>query len=671
MTTSNNNQDPPITTTPSLSTDINSPNHPLYLHPNDHPGLILISKKLTGSENYSSWKRSMMIALNAKNKLKIVNGEYVEPNVNSELRAIWERTNDMVISWILNTISDQISNNLNFVNSAYDLWSELYEHYAQLDGHRVYQLVHDIVQLKQQNCSIEVYYHKLKGLWDEHDALEAPYLCSCTCSCENGRNSGDREQRKRLIQFLMGLDECYSNIRGQILLIQPLPSVTKAYSMIRQEEKQREGVLPKSLGSTVFSAHSSPSQNTRYNNNSNTNRYNHSRFQQNTNRRSNFKTGVYCTNCGKEGHTSEECYKLKGYPVGHPLHGKYKPPVYRNVTETRDTRSSKAVNSVLNQDSNNSGNNQAESTSGNDAVFVRMDQLQNQLNQVMLMMQQCQDNPPTGMVNSYTIRRFKFIASVMIKFKAAWVVDSGATDHICITLTVMHDIFTCNPPIHITLPNGQTVAVTTCGKVKINKDITLTNVFYIPSFAYNLLSVSKLTQQMPVTAIFTSLSCHFQGLNKRIAHGNLCEGLYIIYPDQSSSPKPTVCSANSNENTLPWHSRLGHSSYSTLKHIKSLSPLCNDTISSCNICPLAKQHALPFSISTSHASSPFELVHIDIWGPYRHPTINKCKYFITIVDDFSRAVWTYLLPSKDHSTSQIKSFHSYVLQPHHKHQQCL
>ena len=80
---------PPVTTTPSLITDINSPNHPLYLHPNDHHGLILILKKLTGSENYSSWKRSMMIALNAKNKLKIVNGEYVEKNVDSELREIW------------------------------------------------------------------------------------------------------------------------------------------------------------------------------------------------------------------------------------------------------------------------------------------------------------------------------------------------------------------------------------------------------------------------------------------------------------------------------------------------------------------------------------------------------------------------------------------------------
>ena len=87
MTTNQNTQENNITS----PDDLNSPNHPLYLHPNDHPGLILISKKLTGSENYSTWKRSMMIALNAKNKLKMVTGEYQEPATTSPLRALWER----------------------------------------------------------------------------------------------------------------------------------------------------------------------------------------------------------------------------------------------------------------------------------------------------------------------------------------------------------------------------------------------------------------------------------------------------------------------------------------------------------------------------------------------------------------------------------------------------
>nr|GEV13771.1 cysteine-rich RLK (receptor-like protein kinase) 8 [Tanacetum cinerariifolium] len=475
-----NNQSPP-SSSQNFNIDINSPNHPLYLHPNDHPGLILISKKLTGSENYSSWKRSMMIALNAKNKLKIVTGELHEPNADLEEREIWDRTNDMIISWILNTISDKISNNLNFVNYASELWAELYEHYVQLNGHIMYQLVNDIIALKQQNCNIEVYYHKLKGLWGEHDDLESPYLCHCVCNYENGKNNGDREQRKRLIQFLMGLnecysnlrgqilflqhlptvakaynmirqekkqiegyssdecyklkgylighplhgkykppvarsvnvndnrnakanfvqsqdsaststqaesntngtdavfnngnreqtkrliqflmglDECYSNLRGQILLLQPLPTVAKAYSMIRQEEKQRECILPKPLGSTALSAQTYRNNNTPRN----TNSAYPNRPQ--TGRRSTFRLGVYCTNFSKEGHSNDECYKLKRYPIGHPLHGKYKPLVARSVN-VNDNRNAKA-NLVQGQDSAFASTQAESSTNGTDAVF--------------------------------------------------------------------------------------------------------------------------------------------------------------------------------------------------------------------------------------------------------------------------------------------------------------
>ncbi|GKA09337.1 cysteine-rich receptor-like protein kinase 8 [Tanacetum coccineum] len=244
---------PQTNTNQENNEDTTSVNHPLFLHQNDHPGLILISKKLTGLENYSSWRRSLMITLNAKNKLKILTNDYPEPDSDLPLRALWERNNDMIISWILNTVSDQISNNLSFVHSASALWLELQEHYSQLDDHRIYQLTNEITQLKQANFSIKMYYQKLKGLWDEIDALEAPYMCTCNCVCANGRLNRARESRKRLLQFLMGLDECFANVRGQILLMQPLPNATKAYAMMRQEEKQRETCIPKFSTPVVLS----------------------------------------------------------------------------------------------------------------------------------------------------------------------------------------------------------------------------------------------------------------------------------------------------------------------------------------------------------------------------------------------------------------------------------
>ncbi|GJZ90791.1 cysteine-rich receptor-like protein kinase 8 [Tanacetum coccineum] len=93
-----------------------TPDHPLYLHQTDHPGLILISKKLTRSDNYGSWRRSMMIALNAKNKYRITIGEYLEPSINCDTRVLWERNNDMIISWILNVSKLLLETSKNYYN---------------------------------------------------------------------------------------------------------------------------------------------------------------------------------------------------------------------------------------------------------------------------------------------------------------------------------------------------------------------------------------------------------------------------------------------------------------------------------------------------------------------------------------------------------------------------
>ncbi|KAL8099589.1 hypothetical protein AgCh_032012 [Apium graveolens] len=56
-------------TTETADNSMNFNLHPLYFKNIDHPGLIPITKKLAGSENFGLWKRSLTIALSAKNKL--------------------------------------------------------------------------------------------------------------------------------------------------------------------------------------------------------------------------------------------------------------------------------------------------------------------------------------------------------------------------------------------------------------------------------------------------------------------------------------------------------------------------------------------------------------------------------------------------------------------------
>lgn len=125
--------------------------------------------------------------------------------------------------------------------------------------------------------------------------------------------------------------------------MQPLPTVAKAYGMIRQEKKQREGILPKPIGIQVaLSSYSGPST-------SRTTNYSQRATGTRTptqERKSTFRPSVICSNCNKEGQYRDECYKLKGCPIGHLLHGKYRLPNVRNISVSQP---SKLVNSVMGQ----------------------------------------------------------------------------------------------------------------------------------------------------------------------------------------------------------------------------------------------------------------------------------------------------------------------------------
>lgn len=62
----------------------------------------------------------------------------------------------------------------------------------------------------------------------------------------------------------------------------------------------------------------------------------------------------------------------------------------------------------------------------------------------------------------------------------------------------------------------------------------------------------------------------------------------------------------------------------------------------CTVCPLAKQSRLSFTLSNSCSVHPFDLVHADIWGPYRVPIHDGERYFLTLVNDFYRYTWIFL-----------------------------
>ncbi|KAK9035055.1 hypothetical protein V6N11_077106 [Hibiscus sabdariffa] len=155
-------------------------NHPLFLNPSDTPGVTLVSHPLLGLENYSVWSRSMRIALLAKNKLGFVDGACRKESYLAVLRPQWERCNAVVLSWILNSVNQDLSAGIVFATSAVAVWKDLKERFDKVDGSRIYFLHRSIAAMIQGDVSVSVYYTRLKLLWDEYSAL-VPFS---TCECE-------------------------------------------------------------------------------------------------------------------------------------------------------------------------------------------------------------------------------------------------------------------------------------------------------------------------------------------------------------------------------------------------------------------------------------------------------------------------------------------------------
>ena len=105
---------------------------PYFLHHSDHPGMVLVSKPLNG-DNYSTWCRAMTISLNAKSKLGFVDGTITVPPAKTKPddHASWKRCNDMILSWILNSLTPDLADSVIYSNTAQEVWEDLRDHFHQ------------------------------------------------------------------------------------------------------------------------------------------------------------------------------------------------------------------------------------------------------------------------------------------------------------------------------------------------------------------------------------------------------------------------------------------------------------------------------------------------------------------------------------------------------------
>ncbi|XP_050210032.1 uncharacterized protein LOC126660517 [Mercurialis annua] len=482
-----------------------------YLHPNENPSLILVSPSMNG-QNYHSWFRSMRIFLLSKNKLKFMDGSISVPSKEDVIFHVWERCNNMVLSWILRSLSPSIAQSILWMDNALDC------HY-------------DVLKIVK-------------------DYQEGDYV----------------------IRFLKGLNECFSVVKTQTLMMDPLPKINKAFSLVLQHERQMGvGVIAtKNNESVIFTT------------------------QGNTSFQKNFQ--------GNGSFQGDRIYRplVNSYnfrPQGRQGGQKrfYAAPIMENACYY-DQEQVSEVNKARMDEGDKHDNNNGGIALHNSSTAIT----QEQYKQLMSLLHQnnmgssitprvntisTKAGSKVGVISTQETGTHLFAKSYFKSFVACsfnkkpaniiWIIDSGATDYVVCSL----DAFTSYKLVYnvfVTLPNFQKLAVTHIGVVRFSDDLILRDVLFVPDFSFNLISTSKLTAQYDYCFIL---------------HKNIC----VIHDPINwrmirLAKQVQVLDSSVTANNI-WHFCLGHLANSRLKYI---------------------------------------------WGPSKVHSLYGHRYFLTIVDDKSR-----------------------------------
>jgi len=291
------------------------PTNPYYLHPGENPGLVLVSNVLNDN-NYISWSRNMQHALLSKNKLKFVNGSIKTPLPTDPNYESWERCNVMILSWIMRTLAPDIAESVMYIDFAKELWEELRERFSQGDYFQISDLLQEVHSIRQGDRSITQFFTELKKLWEELEFLRPIPNCTCgkPCECDLSRVFLKQRETEHAICFLKGLNDSYNSLKTQILLMEPLPSINKVFSLVMQQERKGNGsgnlanenkVLMNAADKGYRNQEQASWRGQRRGNGSRT---------QGRGKGRNPNQGKQCTYCHKMNHTTEECYSKHGYP---------------------------------------------------------------------------------------------------------------------------------------------------------------------------------------------------------------------------------------------------------------------------------------------------------------------------------------------------------------------
>ena len=238
-----------------------------------------------------------------------------------------------------------------------------------------------------------------------------------------------------------------------------------------------------------------------------------------------------------------------------------------------------------------------------------------------------------------------------------WIIDSGATCHMCNEETTFSNYQTLDTPLNVILGDGQNLQAIGHGHIVLKMNLphgkiencTLHDVLLVPEPAYNLLSVISASKKGKVTT-FAEMRCEIRDLKfKLIAMGHREGSLYYLDHNNRIHQAYVGSDCKRSKETM-WHRRFGHLGAQGMQELaksKMVKGLDFEMFSFCERCIQGKSHRLPFQESSvKRTHHPLELIHSDVCGKIGTRSLGGGEYFVMFLDDHTQHIWVCIMKNK-------------------------
>jgi hypothetical protein len=210
--------------------------------------------------------------------------------------------------------------------------------------------------------------------------------------------------------------------------------------------------------------------------------------------------------------------------------------------------------------------------------------------------------------------------------------------------------------------------VTDKGRVELTNR-SFENVLHVSKLSVNLLSVYQMKKsgtRKRVKFTHDAVDIYDMQTNSKVATSEVNHQSKLYTFSEFIEPVSALLITHADERSRIWHKRFGHINSIYMQHISEPRmvqglPDIHFCKGICEGCVLGKHPQEKFDKGkTQKASSPLDKIHSDIMGPFTHPSINKERYMLIFVDDFSRYTWTFFLRQKSEVFQHLKDFKALV-----------